>query len=118
MQFHCEIAMDNDAFREEPAREVFRILNEGLGRMLNGSTAGALLDANGNTVGEWRIVGDKPAKVVEGDHADLLTTGLDGLSGGDDDPAIAELQRAINEGRVIVVVDRAAAQRALGRANR
>lgn len=120
MHFTMEVNLDNAAFREGGNVELIRLLHDTMDRLpfeLSPSEA-ACRDSNGNTCGEWRITGDRPARVVEGEHADLLTTGLDGLSGGDDDPAIAQLQRAITEGRVIVVVDRAAAQRALGRANR
>jgi hypothetical protein len=58
MVLKVRIEMDNAAFGEdavERAAEVRRILALVADRMERGRDGGALLDSNGNTVGEWDI---------------------------------------------------------------
>lgn len=67
MEFTLKINMDNDAFAEQPAREVASILNKVIGQLpvwaasftrLNDVVPlyeGKIKDINGNTIGFWQI---------------------------------------------------------------
>lgn len=64
MRAKIEITMDNAAF-DEPATELGRILRETAGKIekyglgANGDSV-TLIDANGNHVGEFKIIGRRP----------------------------------------------------------
>lgn len=57
MQFSMKFKMDNAAFGDEPGFEVARILREVGERVGHGACDGNIRDANGNTVGTWKITG-------------------------------------------------------------
>ena len=52
--FTLHIDTDNDAFVDEPATEIARILESLAKRVRDGETGGRLRDINGNTVGVFR----------------------------------------------------------------
>lgn len=52
--FHPE--MDDDEDGPIDPLEIHRLLNVAAGRILLGHTDGVLVDINGNTVGQWKIV--------------------------------------------------------------
>lgn len=52
--FTIEFETDNDAFVDDPAEEVVRILRRISVKVREGGrTEGSVLDSNGNTVGRW-----------------------------------------------------------------
>lgn len=60
MDFILKINTDNEAFSGSPGRELSRIMRKLASRIEDGilddqASAGRLMDANGNTVGEWEI---------------------------------------------------------------
>jgi hypothetical protein len=58
MKVKIEIACDNDAFAEDPAGEVSRILQQLAEDVTQACTSGSqdLFDINGNKVGKYRVV--------------------------------------------------------------
>jgi hypothetical protein len=55
MKATIEIQIDNAAFEECPASELVRILEETIKRIKAGYDYVALMDINGNKVGEFKI---------------------------------------------------------------
>ena len=56
MRFIMEpMACDNAAFDDAPASEIARILRHVARAVERGDELGQLVDANGNTVGSWRV---------------------------------------------------------------
>ncbi len=59
MSGYVEVKMDNDAF-SEPAIELARILRDIADRIEGGEVmAFSLRDANGNTVGKFKVIGHR-----------------------------------------------------------
>lgn len=56
MSFSVQFETDSLAFREDPAREVARIL-DGIAQELRDSewTSGVCVDRNGSTIGGWNL---------------------------------------------------------------
>ncbi len=59
--FTLTINTDNEAFTPEPGAEVARILRVIADRVEAGRTDGAAMDVNGNRVGSFAILPDRPA---------------------------------------------------------
>lgn len=56
MRFIMEpMACDNAAFDDAPASEIARILRHAAKAIERGYERGRCVDANGNTVGSWRV---------------------------------------------------------------
>lgn len=59
MKFICEIDCSNDAMRHDDGQvdveELSRLANAAVDGVGDCHTSGRLMDANGNTVGEWSI---------------------------------------------------------------
>lgn len=55
MSFKLTIKTDNDAFSEDTAAEVARILREAADHVERGSTGRGLMDYNGNRVGQFTL---------------------------------------------------------------
>lgn len=55
MKATITVDMDNDAFDRRPATELVRILKELLPRIKEGADYVALMDENGNKVGEFNV---------------------------------------------------------------
>lgn len=53
MTFKVEFDCDNEAFSDDPALEIARILREVIRKLELGQTEGACMDVNGNRVGEF-----------------------------------------------------------------
>jgi len=60
MTFILKIDCDNAAFEGDPGAEVSRILRDAAGQIDHGLDRVRLRDANGNTVGAFRFIGDPP----------------------------------------------------------
>lgn len=56
-RFTLRLDTDNDAFRDEPASEIARLLRDAARRVEAGDAEGRLRDANGNTVGAFCVEG-------------------------------------------------------------
>lgn len=64
MKFALEISTDNAAFEDDCAAEVRRILDRAIDQIeqqgrLGVDARGTLSDANGNRVGDWRMVRER-----------------------------------------------------------
>ena len=57
MKFSLTVLMDNAAFADDPDAEIARILKETSVHVLAGTQNGNCRDANGNTVGVFKISG-------------------------------------------------------------
>jgi hypothetical protein len=53
--FSLKLNTDNDAFAEDPALEVARILREAADKLESGCTGSQLRDGNGNKVGQFTL---------------------------------------------------------------
>jgi hypothetical protein len=53
--FTMEFATDNAAFEEGWGTEIAGILRKVAQRVEDGDSAGAVMDSNGNTVGQWEL---------------------------------------------------------------
>lgn len=53
--FTLKIRTTNDAFAEDPEREVAALLRKYADRVEAGQSSGTILDTNGATVGEWKL---------------------------------------------------------------
>ncbi len=55
MKFRLEIESGNAAFADSPEIELARLLRLTADRLEFGDRAGALIDINGNRVGDWNL---------------------------------------------------------------
>lgn len=53
--FHLRIQLDNEAFQNDRASEIARIMRTVARLIAQGETVGDLVDYNGNRCGMWRI---------------------------------------------------------------
>ncbi len=55
MKFNLEIKSSNAAFADSPEIETVRLLRQTADRLEAGAEFGALMDINGNRVGDWNL---------------------------------------------------------------
>jgi len=68
MQFTVTIECDNDAFSDDPADEIVRLLEDIVESLQAGKTEGRLIDYYGNTVGKFELSGEPEEEDEDADN--------------------------------------------------
>jgi hypothetical protein len=109
MEFTVTIECDNDAFSDDPADEIVRLLEDIVEWLQAGRTEGPLIDYYGNTVGHYELTGEPEEDEDDDEMPDECRDIFERAQAGEDLEVLGSAQtanRVYDDGRWRVWIER------------